>query len=57
MDGELIYLGRTTPSRHTPQGLVYRHGFGTGYQDLVFPSVVAAAKFAADNGLTMKGTA
>jgi hypothetical protein len=39
---------------HVSNGFLYVHFFGTGYQELVFDSHEAAARFASANGCELR---
>jgi hypothetical protein len=48
---KLIYVKRARKGiDHVEAGFIYRHHFGTGWQQLVFSSHEAAARFAEHNG-------
>lgn len=42
----LSFMRKAVKSRDTYSGLMYRHAWPTGYQELIFPSVEAAQRFA-----------
>lgn len=43
----LGFLRRATKQRDSADGLLYRHGWATGFQDLIFQSDADAVKFLA----------
>jgi len=47
--GFVTYLRRATAAKDVQPGLVYRHMWQTGWQDLIFPTHEAAALFAKRN--------
>jgi len=49
MKQQLVYEGRANKHEHGNTGFRYFHNFGTGYQNLIFHSHKAAARFAEAN--------
>ncbi len=49
--GTLSYVCKATKQRHNKKGVLYRHVWATGFQELVFDSHFAAHQWAKSNNL------
>lgn len=54
-DETLTYMSKARAAIDGKDGYNYRHGWGTGYQDLVFASHYEAERWAVENGATYTG--